>query len=264
MTINFQNQTDFRPSYDFKTSANNLGKQAEYKFEDGLVWDAIKMSKTLKPMNWKLPPTAPENIIASKSGRQRSFLKSGRSKVKKGRGYCTTLLLTPMSSEFHMKVSFNLINSKTHMVVLKKTQMHIFSEAYCNEHQDTWEFKKKYAKHTCLAENVETEVEVKIYLEKTEETEAIFEIFRGTKLLLKQINFTDCSLDPKQRGKAGKPSTTVANTTTKATTTTTKATSTEETTTTRRDLKYWFGSLLDFHVLRLMSSSVHELPIIKF
>ena len=245
MTINFQNKTDFRP-YDFKSSANNLGKQAEYKFEDGLVWDALKMSKTLKPMNWKLPPTAPENIIASKSGRQRSFLKSGRSKVKKGRGYCTTLLLTPMSSEFHMKVSFNLINSKNHMVVLKKTQMHIFSEAYCNEHQDTDEFKKKYAKHTCLAENVETEVEVKIYLEKTEETEAVFEIFRGTKLLLKQINFADCSTDPKElRAKHGKTSTTVATTTTKATTateattkTTTKATTTMKKTTTRSDLKY--------------------------
>ena len=225
------------------SSVNNQGKQAEYKFDNGLVWNALKMAKTLKPMNWKLPPTAIENIIASRSGLQRSILKSGRSKITGGRGYCTTLKMVPMSSEFHMKVSFNLINPVNHQVDLKKTQMHIFSVAYCNEHKETEEFKKKYSKFTCLEENIESEVEVKIYLEKLKETEAVFEIFRGTKVLLKEIRFEDCSKDPKMRGKAGKTSTTVATTTTttKATTTTIKTTTT---TTTRIDLKLnksWLG-----------------------
>ena len=237
ITFNFTEQSDF-DFYTFKSSVNGQGRQAEFKFENGLIWDALKMSKNLKPINWKEPVTSRENILAKKSPLQRSILKSGRSKIKKNRGYCTELAFVPSGPEFHMKISFDLINAE-HRLVKRKTVKHVFIDEFCVANEA--EFKKKYdGSFECVAENTQKKLNLKVYTEQIEYAEIVIEIYRGSKVHLESITFEDCSLEPKLRGKSGEALATA--TTTSTTTTTIKkttTTSTSTTTTTTRDcLKY--------------------------
>lgn len=163
------------------------------------------MSKNMKPFNWKKPMSHPENVQAQKSPPQRSVLKSGRTKVKKSRGYCVKIDFTPLSEELHLKVSFDLFN-EFHMVEQRKMMRHIFTNNTCNAGDE--DFHSKYEKKECIElknDNgyVRQDLNIKIYIDKNEYTEAVFEVYRGSKLQLHSIDFADCSLEPKLRGKSG-------------------------------------------------------------
>ena len=147
----------------------------------------------------------PENVQAQKSPPQRSVLKSGRTKVKKSRGYCVKIDFTPLSEELHLKVSFDLFN-EFHMVEKRKMMRHIFTNNTCNQGDE--DFHSKYEKLECIElENesgfVRQNLTIKIFIDQNEYTEAIFEVYRGSKLQLHSIDFADCSLEPKLRGKSG-------------------------------------------------------------
>ena len=233
-------------NYQFKDKFSNVGKGATKELnENGLVWNATKISPYMKQYNWNQDWNSPTNYMARRSGPQKSTLRSQRSKLKTNRKYCLNIELNPMTVKTHFRLELFWVNSQhKHVETHKKGDW--FTNPHCIENKEKldeeYTDKKNRTKYDCMefpdpeSENIDSLIENNFQnisfsiWPKYEYLELEISVFKGTVLGIKHILIEDCSdvpehLKPENRKPrptlpASLPSTTLAPSTTTTTTTT--------------------------------------------